>query len=211
MDNDKFLIKDKKHDKRTKHKNSEVFSTIFMFFTAIAIAFLLTTYVFQQYEVDGPSMQTTLHNQNRLIVVKLARTWARITGHEYIPNRGDIIIFNENGLYNADGLPEKTLVKRVIGLPGDRMVFTNGTVTIYNSKNPKGFDPDKTMAYGKVIPYTSAPSTTTTIIVPKDHVFVMGDNRTDSLDSRVFGPINVNQIIGRLVLRIWPFNTIQIF
>lgn len=210
MDSENNQIKEQRHSNRKKHKNSEVFSTVLMFCTAIAIAFLLTTYVFQQYQVNGPSMQTTLHNQNRLIVVKLARTWSRITGHPYIPNRGDIIIFHENGLYNSDGVPENTLVKRVIGLPGDKMVFANGTITIFNSQHPKGFNPDKTMSYGKVIPYTSAPPITT-IIVPKDHVFVMGDNRTDSLDSRVFGPIDVNQIIGKLVLRIWPFNSIELF
>ncbi len=202
------LAKDKKHDKHTKHKKSEVLSTVLMFCVAIVVAFLLTTFVFQQYEVDGPSMQTTLFNQNRLIVVKLPRTWAKITGHSYIPNRGDIIIFNENGLYNADGIPEKTLVKRVIGLPGDKLVFANGVVTIFNSQHPKGFDPDKTMAYGKVIPYTSGDFT---IVVPQNHVFVMGDNRTDSLDSRVFGPVDANQIIGRLVLRIYPFNVIRLF
>jgi signal peptidase I len=193
---------------RPKHKKSEVFSTVLMFCVAIAIALLFTTYVFQQYEVDGPSMQSTLHNQNRLIVVKYQRTWSRITGNPYIPTRGSIIIFNENGLYNADGLPEKTLVKRVIGLPGDKVVVANGVVTIYNKQYPKGFDPDKTMAYGKVIPFTGG---TLSIVLPKNYIFVMGDNRVNSEDSRDFGPINVNQVIGKLVLRIYPFNTIQLF
>jgi len=200
--------KDKKLNNSPKHRKSEVISTVLMFCVAIAIAFLLTTYVFQQYEVDGPSMQTTLYNQNRLIVVKYMRSWSRITGHPYIPQRGNIIIFNENGLYNADGLPEKTLVKRVIGLPGDRVVIAKGVVTIYNKQSPKGFDPDKTMSYGKVIPYTSG---NLNIVLPKNYIYVMGDNRTDSLDSRVFGPVNVNQIIGKLVLRIYPFSSVNIF
>lgn len=191
-----------------KTKRNEVISTVLMFLAAIVIAFLLTAYVFQQYEVDGPSMQTTLYNQNRLIVVKYQRTWARITGHAYIPNIGNIIIFNENGLYNADGVPEKTLVKRVVALPGDRVVISNGVLTVYDKQHPKGFDPDKTMPYGKVIKYTSG---NINLTLPKDEIYVLGDNRTDSCDSRCFGPVNVNQIIGRLVLRIYPFSDINVF
>ena len=191
-----------------KQKKHEVISTILMFCIAIAIAFLLTAYVFQQYQVDGPSMQSTLYNQNRLIVVKYQKTWSRLTGHPYIPSRGDIIIFNENGLYNANGLPEKTLVKRVIGLPGDRIVISNGLLKVYNKQNPKGFDPDATLAYGKVIGYTSG---NIDRVLPKNYIFVMGDNRSNSEDSRSFGPININQIIGKLALRVYPFNTIKLF
>jgi signal peptidase I len=191
-----------------KQKKHEVISTLLMFCIAIAIAFLLTAYVFQQYEVDGPSMQSTLYNQNRLIVVKYQRTWSRLTGHPYIPNRGDVIIFNEDGLYNANGLPEKTLVKRVIGLPGDRIVISNGVLKIYNKQNPKGFNPDTTLAYSKVIGYTSG---NIDRVLPKNYIFVMGDNRSNSEDSRSFGPVNVNQIFGKLALRVYPFNTIKLF
>ncbi|HUY53086.1 MAG TPA: signal peptidase I [Candidatus Dormibacteraeota bacterium] len=179
-----------------------------MFLLAILIAFLLTAFIFQQYQVDGPSMQTSLYNQNRLIVVKYQRTWARITGHPYVPKRGDIIIFNQGGLYNINGLPEKILVKRVVGLPGDRVVVSNGILKIYNKQHPVGFDPDKTQSYGKVIGYTSG---NIDITLSKNYIYVMGDNRSDSLDSRVFGPVNTSQIIGKLVLRIYPFNTVKLF
>ena len=198
-------------DQKTK-KKSEVISTLIMFVVAIAIAFVLAVYVFQQYEVDGPSMQTTLFNQNRLIVVKYERTWSRITGHPYIPNIGNIIIFHESGLYSSDGAPENTLVKRVVALPGDRVVIANGLLTVYDKQHPNGFDPDKDMSYGKVIGYTSseAPSNIN-LVLPKNEIFVLGDNRSDSCDSRCFGPINVNQVIGKLALRIYPFSKISIF
>jgi len=191
-----------------KPKRHEAFSTLLMFLLAILIAFLLTAFIFQQYQVDGPSMQTSLYNQNRLIVVKYQRTWARITGHPYVPKRGDIIIFNQGGLYNINGLPEKILVKRVVGLPGDRVVVSNGILKIYNKQHPVGFDPDKTQSYGKVIGYTSG---NIDITLSKNYIYVMGDNRSDSLDSRVFGPVNTSQIIGKLVLRIYPFNTVKLF
>jgi signal peptidase I len=185
-----------------------IITTALLFVAALVVAFLLTAFVFQQYEVDGPSMETTLQNQDRLIVVKLPKTWSKITGHPYIPPRGTIIVFNEGGLYNAEGVQEKQLIKRVIGLPGDRVVVQNGKVTIYNSANPNGFAPDKTMAYGKVITFTSG---NIDIVVQPKNVFVMGDNRPDSLDSRYFGQVPVKNIIGKLDVRIYPFNTIKVF
>jgi signal peptidase I len=209
--NNKETISKPALNQKTK-KKSEVISTLIMFVVAIAIALVLAVYVFQQYEVDGPSMQTTLFNQNRLIVVKYERTWSRITGNPYIPNIGNIIIFHENGLYSADGSPEDTLVKRVVALPGDRVVIANGVLTVYDKQHPNGFDPDKTMSYGKDIGYTSSEGPNNiNLVLPKDEIFVLGDNRSDSCDSRCFGPINVNQVIGKLALRIYPFSKMTIF
>jgi signal peptidase I len=133
-------------------------STIFILLLAPAIAVLLTLFVFQSYQVDGPSMEATLQNNDRLIVWKLPRTWAKVTGHQYIPKRGDVIILNESGL-NSFGSPadSKQLVKRVIGLPGDRVVVKDNVLTIYNAENPRGFQPDATLPYGQnsAIPPTS--------------------------------------------------------
>jgi signal peptidase I len=188
-------------------KNS-VLSFIFVIAIALIIAALLTMFVFQQYQVDGSSMRTTLQNGNRLIVDKVPRTWARITGHPYIPKRGDIIVFVENGLYGLNDSGSDQLIKRVIGLPGDRVVIRNGYVTIYDKAHPNGFRPDATLPYGKVIPYTSG---NLDLVIPKDEVFVMGDNRGDSLDSRIFGPVPVSNIIGQLVVRIYPINEVSKF
>jgi signal peptidase I len=185
-----------------------ILTTLAIIIIAPIIALFLTAYVFQSYQVDGPSMESTLMNNDRLIVYKMPRTWARITGHPYIPQRGNIIVFSEKGL-NAD-IPGQTkqLIKRVIGLPGDRLVIQNGVITIYNKQHPKGFDPDKTLPYGKDIPTTTG---NINITITKNEVFVCGDNRTDSLDSRVFGPVPVQNIIGKLVLRVLPVNKIQTF
>ncbi len=185
-----------------------IFTTGLLFVAALLVALFLTSFVFQQYQVDGPSMQTTLHNQDRLIVIKVPKTWSDLTGHPYIPTRGTVIVFNQGGLYNAEGVQEKQLIKRVIGLPGDRVVIKNNVVTIYNKANPKGFEPDKTMAYGKVITYTTGDIDTT---IKPGFVFVMGDNRPDSLDSRYFGPVNAKNIIGKLQARIYPFNSVNVY
>jgi len=187
-----------------QHRVLNTFSTIGILLLAPIIAILLTALVFQSYQVDGPSMQNTLHNNDRLIVWKLPRTWARITGHQYVPKRGDIIILTESGLSNyGDTENTKQLVKRVIGLPGDHIVIKNDVITIYNQQNPNGFEPDKTLPYGQngAIPPTQ---NNLDITVGANQLFVCGDNRGDSLDSRIFGPIQTSQVIGKLAMRIYP-------
>lgn len=178
---------------------------------APAIAILLTVFVFQSYQVDGPSMQNTLHNNDRLIVWKLPRTWARITGHQYVPKRGDIIILSESGLSNyGDPSDTKQLVKRVIGLPGDHIVIKNNVITVYNAAHPHGFQPDATLPYGK---NGAIPPTTNDIDITlsKTQLFICGDNRGDSLDSRIFGPVETKQVIGKLVARIFPVSQAKRF
>src|SRR5579862_2637110 len=99
-------------------------STIGLLLSAFLIAILLNTFVIQSYQVDGESMEPTLQNNDRLIVDKIPRTISRIDGHQYVPKRGDIIIFNQSGLPGFIG--QKQLIKRVIGLPGERVVVTGG-------------------------------------------------------------------------------------
>lgn len=197
--------------KRATNALKNTLSTLLILLIAPAIAVFLTLYVFQSYQVDGPSMQNTLHNNDRLIVWKLPRTWARVTGHQYVPKRGDIIIFTETGLANyGDTANTKQLIKRVIGLPGDRVVVKNGTITIYNTQHPEGFQPDKTLPYGKngAIPVTAD---NVDITLSSTQLFVCGDNRGDSLDSRIFGPIQTKDVIGKLVLRVLPLSDAERF
>lgn len=179
-----------------------ILSTILILVAAPIVAFILTIYVFQSYEVDGPSMESTLHDQDRLIVSKLPRTWARLTGGDYIPKRNDIIIFSTTSASEGERLgEERQLIKRVIGLPGDRVVVENGILTVFNDENPNGFQPDKTFEYGKVI--TDTPGRVD-VTVGEGEVFVCGDNRPNSLDSRSIGPIDASDIVGKLVFRIYP-------
>jgi signal peptidase I len=196
----------------TSHNNDtndfkSVLSTILILLAAPLLAGFLMLFVFQSYEVDGPSMQTTLQNNDRLIVMKLPRTLARLTHHAYIPDRGDIIIFNEPSGADASNTT-KQLVKRVIGLPGERVVVKDGQVTVYNGPHPNGFNPDKTLPYGSVIGTTPGDID---LVVPKDQVFVCGDNRTNSFDSRYFGTVPADNIIGKLDLRVYPFSQFKIF
>lgn len=186
----------------------ELFSTLSILVTALLVALLIITFIFRSYQVDGPSMETTLQNNDKLIIWKVPRTWAGITRHAYIPNRGDVIVFNESGLGQYGSADSKQLIKRVIGLPGDRVVVKDGKYTVYNNEHPDGFDPDEILPYGKNIPYTSG---NVDVTLDKTQLFVSGDNRPDSLDSRAFGPIDASQVVGKLVVRVFPLNSAEIF
>lgn len=183
-------------------------STVGILLTAFVFAMLMIGFVFRTYQVDGPSMQNTLMNADKLIIWKVPRTWASITHHPYIPNRGDIIVFTESGLGAYGQTDSKQLIKRVIGLPGDRVVVSNNVYTIYNAQHPAGFDPDKALPYGKDIPPTSG---NVDVTLGPTQLFVSGDNRPDSLDSRAFGPIDASQIVGKLVLRVYPPSKTEVF
>jgi signal peptidase I len=192
-----------------QESRSNIISTVAVLLIAPLVALLLTSFVFQSYQVDGPSMQTTLFNNDRLLVWKMPRTWARITHHQYVPQRGDVVIFVERGLSDfADNGSGKQLIKRVIALPGERVVVKDNEVTVYNKQHPDGFSPDKTQPYGKVITDTT---NNIDLTVPKGKIFVMGDNRPDSLDSRSFGPVDLNDVVGKLVMRVWPINQAKTF
>ena len=191
---------------RISQDRKDLLSTVSVLVSAIIVAVLITLFAFQSYRVDGHSMDTTLANNDRLIIDKIPRTLARITGHAYIPKRGDIIVFNAANL----GLPpeDSQLIKRVIGLPGDRVVIKNDQLTIYNSAHPAGFDPDTTGQYqlGSSINYGDMDFQLTA-----NQIFVMGDNRANSTDSHAFGPIDVNRVIGKLVVRVLPLNSSKTF
>jgi len=174
---------------------------------AILLALIITLFVFQSYRVDGESMENTLQNNDRLVIDKIPRTWSRITGHAYIPHRGDIIVFNEVGTFNSPSPESKQLIKRVIGLPGDRVVISGGQITIYNAANPSGFNPDMS---GWSLADTNSPGDIDITLGPTQ-LFVSGDNRTNSTDSHIFGPIDASQIIGKLVLRLAPFSQRHVF
>lgn len=181
-------------------------STIAILVLAPIVAVLLTTFVFQSYEVDGPSMQATLENRDRLIVWKVPRTISRITDNPYIPGRGEVIVFNRSDAGEFGG--QKQLIKRVIALPGERVVVRDGHITVYNKEHPDGFNPDTNGGYGD---HSQDTQGNIDLTVPKNEVFVAGDNRPNSLDSRAFGPIPAENIVGNLAIRVFPFNKLKAF
>ncbi len=150
---------------------------------AVAIAVLVRTFVFEPIQVDGESMSPTLHSHQSLGVEKVTRYCG-------LPERGEIVIVHYPKSDDA-------FVKRVIGLPGDTIEIKDSTVYL----NGEPLDED----YVSAEPYNDMPAVT----VPEDSVFVMGDNRYNSQDSRYVGSISKDAIIGRALFVIWPLNEIQ--
>lgn len=195
-----------KSNKRESWKSAA--STILILVMAPLIALLLTAFVFQSYEVDGPSMKNTLQDKDRLIVWKVPRTISRITDNAFIPSRGDIVIFVKHGLESYDPTQDRQLIKRVIGLPGERVVVRGNDVTVYNKEHPNGFNPDIQGNY-KII--NTDREVNVDVVVPDGEIFVSGDNRPDSLDSRAFGTVPVKDVVGTLAYRIFPINKAEAF
>lgn len=161
------------------------------------IFFIVNPFIMQTYEVFGQSMESTLHEGDYLIISKVGPTIAKIKKTDYLPKRGDIVVLDSS-------LTGNRLIKRVIGLPGERVVVDGGQVTVYPEGSETGFDPYQQL--GLPAKYTSG---SLSVTVPEGHVFVIGDNREDggSLDSRnELGPIPEDKIIGKLWLRLWPFS-----
>ena len=180
------------------------FSTFLLIGGALAFAIFINQFIFQSYQVDGSSMEPSLQNSDRLIIWKLPHSWSRITGNKFVPKRGDIIVFHK-----PDGSDEQ-LIKRVIGLPGDRVVVSDGVITVFNKDNPNGFHPDDA-PYGKNLPVTAG---NVDVRVKDGEIFVSGDNRVPgaSLDSRSsLGNINLDLVVGKLVLRLYPFQSFETF
>lgn len=176
---------------------------------AIILAFIINQFIFQPYEVVGVSMQPTLQSGDRLIVSKVPATWSKITHHKYTPKRYDIVVLkNTLARRFATNEGDIQLVKRVIGLPGDRVVIKDGHITVYNQENPEGFNPDENLVTKNVI---TTPDKEWTI--KPDEIFVCGDNRPNSLDSRSdeIGPINVEHVVGHVRLRVLPINKTKVF
>ena len=163
---------------------------VLMIALAIGAAVAIQRWVVQPFKIPSESMSTTLETGDRILVNRLAYRTGDV---EY----ADVVVFRRPdaaaALDGGDGLPED-LVKRVIGLPGDALEARDGTV--YRNGVPV------------VEPYVGGQATTRLplTIVPDGEIFVMGDNRGASRDSRFFGTIPLDHVVGKVVARYWPLD-----
>lgn len=182
-----------------------ILGTVGLLVIAPFLALFMTAHIFQPYQVDGQSMETTLQDGDRLIVYKLPVTLSNIMNNDYTPNRWDVIVFDKPKQLSA---PDSTkhLIKRVIGLPGERVVVAEGVVTVYNESKPEGFNPDSGKEYSNDIVSTTG---NVDITIGQNEIFVLGDNRDNSSDSRVFGSIPTDIVVGRATSRFLPVNAMK--
>jgi signal peptidase I len=169
---------------------------------ALVIALLIKTFLFQAFYIPSESMTPTLEKNDRVLVNKLSYKLHDV-------NRGDIVVFEAP---NGEG-GAQDLVKRVIGLPGETVSSCdNGKVCVDGHPLEESYLADGTQTTGPIdagVGCANAPRDSDSgCEVPAGAVFVMGDNRGASKDSRSFGPVDEDAIVGRVFIRIWPPNRI---
>lgn len=162
---------------------------------AILLAVGVRSYVLQMFYIPSGSMLPTLQIGDRIVVDKLIY-------HLHAIQRGNIVVFRRPPLEDAD---YADLVKRVIGLPGDTVSAVNGRVYIDGKPLAEPWLPKPMpMTYPSPLPYPFSLNHPYT--VPAGEYYVMGDNRTDSEDSRYFGPIPAHLIVGKVAFVVWPLS-----
>ncbi len=163
----------------------------------IGIVLVLDTYVVRLISISGSSMEQSLHDGDRAVVDKVGVTFARINQTDFTPERGQVVASYLLSRFSteADISDEDLMIKRVVGLPGERVVIEGNDITIYNSQSPEGFDPAEFAPWAdQVIPEMDTKRLD--IKLGTDEVFVIGDNRPVSVDSRSNGPVALRNIIG---------------
>lgn len=170
-----------------RQRTNPLLEWLIVVIVAISSALLVRAYLVQQFAVDGESMLATLQDGDRVLVNRLSYRL-----HE--PRRGDVVVLKRFDATRA----ERDLIKRVVALPGEAVEFRD--CTVYVDGNPL------------IEPYIDVEiqlrdgcgSDQVATVVPPDTVFVLGDHRGKSSDSRVFGPVAEDMLIGRAFVIIWP-------
>jgi signal peptidase I len=173
--------------------NSSQTSLVVYAVVAIGLALFIRFFVAAPYIVSGASMEPAFHDLHYLIVDRISYDLGE-------PQRGDVVVFD---------LPQNTsraLIKRVIGLPGETVQLDGNSVTIINASHPEGF----TLLEPYLETENLGGSGNITITLKSDEYFVLGDNRRVSADSRLWGALPKEDIVGRVFVRLFPFTQISL-
>lgn len=160
---------------------------------AILTVVIVRNFLLQPFLVNGASMEPTFSSGDYLLVDEL-------TYRLRVPERGEVIVFRYPGDESV------YYIKRIIGLPGERVELGKEGIFIFNSEQPDGFRLDETYMPGEMSSYEAKE-----FPLSKTQYFVMGDNRTHSFDSRNWGPVKTDEVIGLVRLRLWPVPKISVF
>jgi signal peptidase I len=181
-----------------------IFELVGVLVVAVVIAVLLRTFVVATYSIPSGSMEPTLQVGDRIVVDKLSY-------HLHGVDRSNIIVFSTPPNENCAGPPVSDLVKRVVGLPGETISLSGGRVAINGQVLPEPWLPPATRTQTLPGPSAAPYSLHHPYRIPQGDVFVMGDNRTQSCDSRYWGPVSESTIVGKMDLRIWPLSRLAVF
>lgn len=162
---------------------------------SLAIIIPIRYYLIQPFYVKGASMEPNFHDNEYLIIDELSYRFNE-------PVRGQVIVFR----YPKN--PQEYFIKRLIALPGEEVQIKDKNIIIYNEEYPDGLTLSEDYLDRKLVTYNDSEAK---IPVGPDEYFVMGDNRGSSRDSRSFGAVNKNFIIGKVLFRGWPLSSISFF
>ena len=161
---------------------------------SLAIILPIRYFLIQPFYVKGASMEPTFDDHEYLIIDELSYRFRT-------PERGEVVVFR----YPLD--PRQYFIKRVVGLPGETVKITGDHVVLFSEKNPEGEILDESAYLSPDVPTRGD----RTIKLGEGEYFVLGDNRTASLDSRTFGPLPLANIVGRVWIRGWPIDRVTLF
>lgn len=195
MENETFEneILEKNNTESKKSLSKEIWDWAKAIGIAVILAIFIRTFLFSPTIVDGQSMMSTLHNGEFLIVNKFVY-------HIGEPKRGDIVIFHAT--------EQKDYIKRVIGVAGDRIEMRDDQLYINGEPVDEPYL-EEMKKYWYDIEGTVFTQDFVVESVPEGTVYVLGDNRRNSTDSRIIGPIPIEKIVGRADLSIWPLSNIR--
>lgn len=196
-----------RHSRRRRSTRRLVAEWAVLIAIAVAIALIVKAFLFQAFYIPSESMLPALQVGDRVLVNKLSYDLHDV-------RRGDVVVFEAPAGAAGDGI--KDLVKRVVGLPGETVeAREDGSVYIDGRLLREPYLPDGTRTdfnlTAEAMDLCGEPHDALHCVVPPGRVFVMGDNRTQSKDARVFGPIRESTIVGRVFLRIWPLGDFGFF
>ena len=187
-----------------ERSNRWIYELVGVLVAAVLLAVLLRTFVVATYSIPSLSMEPTLQIGDRIVVDKLAY-------HLHGVGTGDIVVFATPANENCAGPPVADLVKRVIGLPGQTVSLAGGKVYIDGAYLPEPWLPLEVRNQTFPGPSDAPYSLHDAYRVPSGDVYVMGDNRTESCDSRYWGPVPKSSIVGKVDVRIWPLSRMHLF
>ncbi len=175
------------------------FLDIFEIFVMAAAMFIISyLFFFQPHQVNGNSMLPNFHDKELVLTDKIFPK----LGKEY--KRGDVVIIK----YPRN--PDLEYIKRLIGLPGEKIAIRDNQVWIYNQENPQGFALPESYIPPENITLAKGFIGETAVEIPPENYIVMGDNRPVSSDSREWGLVPQKNMVGRAIARYWPINTFTI-
>ena len=184
--------------RREKELSRTVWEWVVVVVVAVGAALLIRAFLFQQYYIDGPSMESTLHPSDRVLVNKMSYRLHDV-------HRGDVVVFDR--VTSAD--QHDDLIKRVIALPGERLEVRSCVIYIDGVRLDEPYLSDELLSQPDPASQCGVHTDMIPTVVPDDMVFVMGDNRPQSFDSRDFGPIDIGKIRGRAFTVIWPWSSMS--